>query len=194
MRVHLLFSQITLFPNESYKNKRNQIDFWTKNIDFMNTQSEEKLQNESQIEEGRAVSRWNAVDHGILKETFTPYEKESELAIINELAEELAPKTALETLLVERIATHFVKLKRVTKAEGEYIRSVLDPQRCIQNLDPDLLEMINRNSTFHEGYVPRVNAEAVEKLLNVYNRYETSIENRFYKAMRELRELRATKV
>jgi hypothetical protein len=149
---------------------------------------------DTQSENGRDVSRWNAVDHGILKETLTPYEKEDEMAVVNDLAEELAPKTALETLLVERIATHFVKLKRVTRAEGEFIRSVLDPQRNSPKMDPEFLRMIDENIDFHEGYVPKVNAEAVEKLLNVYNRYETSIENRFYKAMRELRELRATKV
>lgn len=160
----------------------------------MNTQPEDKLNSNSQVETGRAISRWNAVDHGILKETLTPYEKETELTIINELAEELAPKTALETLIVERIATHFVKLKRVTKAEGEYIRSILDPTSFQHKIDPELQKMVDGMGTLHSGYVPKVNADAVEKLLNVYNRYETSIENRFYKAIRELRELRAAKV
>lgn len=142
-------------------------------------------------EEGKAISSMNAVTHGILRDSLSPYEEGLELDVLEKLQEEYAPRTTIERLLLERIATHCVKLHRVSKAEREFMLSVLDPHVVKLSSvfgDSDFEEVVN------EGYTPKVGAEAVERLLTVYARYETNIENRLFRAIRELREQRTAKI
>jgi hypothetical protein len=73
---------------------------------------------------GIAQSRWNALKHGALSkavippalERFEPRPAFDELFDV--LREELAPATALEEMLVERIATSYWRLARLLRAEA----------------------------------------------------------------------------
>lgn len=150
-----------------------------------------------QTDGGKAVARYNATRHGILRDTLTEYEQGVEAGILDELRAELSPRGVLENLLLERIAVHYVKLHRVAKAEREFVQSVLDPRKVTRQR-VDTLGMLEEGlATYeetveNEGYVPVVGSEAVERLSAVYGRYETNVENRFYRAIQELRELRKT--
>lgn len=149
-------------------------------------------------EAGKAVTRFNAMTHGILRGTLTEYEEDAELGILDELRTEISPQGVLENLLLERIATHYVKLQRITKAEHEFVMSVLNPRKVVTKLRegfPNLEELAwSEEIVESEGYTPKVGAEAVQRLYGVYARYETNIENRMLRAMRELRELRKERV
>lgn len=74
--------------------------------------------------EGKARSRWNALKHGALAQAVIPagLEPFEARAAFDELfatlRAELAPATAMEELLVERIATSYWRLARVLRAEG----------------------------------------------------------------------------
>ncbi len=147
-----------------------------------------------QTDEGKATSRFNAMKHGMLRDTLTEYEKDAELDVLTELRVEFSPQNALESILLERIAVHYVKLNRITKAENEFVRSVLDPRVVVTKAKEGFTgfdELVwSEQVVERAGYTPKVGAEAVERLYGIYARYETNVENRLIRAIRELRELR----
>ena len=77
--------------------------------------------------EGKASSRWNALKHGVLAKAVIPapleaYESREEFdALLRSLCQELGPASALEEMLVERIATSYWRLARVIRAEAAAI-------------------------------------------------------------------------
>lgn len=64
-------------------------------------------------ETGKAVSKYNAVRHGILKKLFNPAECEEAEVIKQHLLEELQPQSFLEELLVETMTLAYVRRQRV---------------------------------------------------------------------------------
>lgn len=71
--------------------------------------------------EGRAVSSANAVRHGILSNRFiADHENRDVFAeLLGDLITEFEPETALESLLVERLAILFWRERRLAAAEAE---------------------------------------------------------------------------
>jgi hypothetical protein len=70
-------------------------------------------------EEGKAISKYNAVKHGLLSEQVL-MEKEDEnllLELEKQLRSELKPATEMELLLIDRIAGNIWRLKRVMGME-----------------------------------------------------------------------------
>jgi len=147
-----------------------------------------------QTETGKAVSKFNALTHGILRETLSEYEQGVEDGLLDDLETEYRPASTIERMLLERIATTYVKLRRVAKAEREFMRSVLDPHVVVTKSIPGFeVLQVTHTVVEREGYVPKLGFEAVNQLASVYGRYETNLENRLYRAVRELREQRAVK-
>ena len=74
-------------------------------------------------EEGKAVSRYNAIKHGLLsKEVLLNGEDEKTLIEIGRrLRTELQPQTELELVLVDRITANVWRLRRVMQIEREMI-------------------------------------------------------------------------
>ena len=138
-------------------------------------------------DEGKAVSKYNALKHGILKELVSDYEQSFYDDITERLNDQFQPVGVLEKILVDRIGIYYLKLYRVAKAENEYMKSVLNPYKShVQSLmGMDFDQTIVDN----EGYTPIVGVIAVEKLSDTYLRYETTIENRLYKALHELQRI-----
>ena len=74
--------------------------------------------------QGKAVSRYNALKHGILAKAVIPeplegYESREEFEeLLRTLRQECAPATALEEMMVERIAIAYWRLARLYRAEG----------------------------------------------------------------------------
>jgi hypothetical protein len=74
--------------------------------------------------EGKAASRWNALKHGLLSRavippSLEPYESRADFeSLLAALREEFAPASALEQLLIERIATGYWRLARLLRAEA----------------------------------------------------------------------------
>lgn len=124
--------------------------------------------------EGKAVSRFNALKHGVFKETISEYEEGNHSEILELLTQQFNPASLIEEILVERIATCYIKLYRLAKAETEHIKNAIHPTD------------INFDWSTSDGYSPKVGSKFVEGLVNIYARYESTIENRMYKALHEL--------
>lgn len=134
-------------------------------------------------DEGKAVSRYNATRHGVLRESVSSYEKADYKRIFDDLCEVYEPCNFAEEIVIERFAVAYIKLIRLAKAENELMKSVVDP--TIPFGLPELYEKM--------GYKATMTSEQVALLSDIYSRYETAVENRMYKAMHKLEELKKTK-
>jgi len=127
-------------------------------------------------QQGKEATRFNALQHGILRTSISEYEKFDYESLFDSLKQDFTPQNTLEEILVERIAISYVKLLRVSKAEVEFIKETMSPNNSI--LFPE------------HTYESELSVNGFEKLANIYARYETSVENRFYKAINKLIDLR----
>lgn len=123
--------------------------------------------------EGKAISRYNAQKHAILREAITEYEQADAEQFYNELAASINPNGRLQELIVENIASNAIRLTRIAKAEGEFIKEMLNPP--VAPLD-------------FGGYTSKLNSAAIEKL-ELYSRYQTATENRMFRSISFLRTL-----
>lgn len=135
--------------------------------------------------QGKAVTKFNALQHGILRQTLTVYEKDFYLEIYADLVRQYQPVTLFEKILIERITVHYLKLFRIQKAETEYMKATMDPHLSRSTSIPDLNKLLGEE-VINEGYTPQITDTNIQKLADVYSRYEIAIENRLYKAFHEL--------
>lgn len=157
-------------------------------INQINANKENSLLSTGPItEEGKEKIRYNALTHGILQKDLTPYEEISIDELKNVLLEEESPVTTIEHLLLERIALHIIRLKRIVKAESEYIRATLDPT-IVEDFIPVIPSL--QPKIKHQGYTPFLLPENIETIVNIYSRYETYEENKLYRAIREYKNLK----
>ncbi len=142
--------------------------------------------------EGKNISRWNAQKHGILRQSLMSDEEERFNKIHEMFNEELQPIGVIEKVLVERLTLLYLKLKRVSVAETEYLKSLLNP-KVIEAKYINGFETLNIVTTtekvISEGFKPALPDETFDYLGRTYSRYEEVTERRFYKALRELQRL-----
>lgn len=128
--------------------------------------------------EGKAVARWNAVQHGILsrevvidvkgcKEDRAEYE-----SVLWAVADSLQPDGALEEMLVERVATTYWRMRRLFDAE----RQEMKPS--------EVLDMM----PFSTNHAPLV-SDRVQNLM----RYEAHLDRCLFRAIHELQRLQAAR-
>ncbi len=136
--------------------------------------------------EGKDISKFNALKHGCL--TCCPLKSELSLFqnIKDQLELEFQPNSLIEFLYIERIAIHVLQLNRISIATNEFNKSVDDPRVVETDFDMQIFNEVVVNV----GYKPVIHKSSIETLLNIYSRYETSTENRLYRAVKELNNLR----
>ena len=141
--------------------------------DIIQATKEQQARGGVKTSEGKAVSRYNAQKHAILRETITDYEKADAEQIYNEFAEAMSPSGRLQELLIETLASNSIRLLRIAKAEAEFIKQALDSP--LSDIDIG-------------GYNPKVDSVAIERL-ELYSRYQTATENRIHRSIILLRAL-----
>jgi len=141
--------------------------------------------------EGKEISKYNAQKHGIFRQALTEYDDDFYIDLINQIDTYYHPKNIIEEMLVERVALHYLKLWRVEKAEAEFIKACLNPRKVkIAGALSELFNELGEEIVENEGYVPKMNSDSIACLNDIYGRYETTEENRLYRAIHELHELR----
>ena len=104
--------------------------------------------------QGKAVSRWNALKHGVLAQSVIPspledYESRADFdALLSALVADLDPASPLEEMLVERMATCYWRMGRILRAEGAAIAKRQDA-RIHDAARPswgDLMSMVGEGS------------------------------------------------
>lgn len=143
--------------------------------------------------EDKAISRFNAVKHGILRQSLTEYEEGLYPNLLEELLEEFNPIGVVEVMLVERIALCYLRLFRVAKSEREFMESKLNP-RITRNPVLDNLTRGYGEEVVEEGYKTKLDVSVIRSLEHTILRYETTIERSMYKALHELQRLQAARL
>lgn len=135
-------------------------------------------------EDGKAISRLNAIKHGLLSEViFLPEEDEERLGELErQLQIELKPIGELETALVDRIISSLWRLRRALKVEKEMMYEDCHPMFSMPSVNGEngmnLGEALGYDFTNYDTY-------------GKFIRYEASIERGFYRALHELQRLQA---
>jgi ASC-1-like (ASCH) protein len=131
-------------------------------------------------EEGKAISKYNAVRHGLLsKEVLVDGEDKKVLSSLEmSLYETLSPAGTLEELLVDRVVANVWRLRRAIAVE----------RNTMEYLKEDSYPMVDfGGNTEKKSLKDMLDNESIENIL----RYETTIERSMYKALHELERLQA---
>lgn len=137
-------------------------------------------------EEGKAVSRYNALKHGLLsKEVLLEWESEKDLVELGKrMRAEIKPKGEVELFLTDRIIANSWRLRRLLQVET----AIMEWQSE---------EEAGHSWTFEKGQVHGEKKLKRELLVNEdiehVLRYEVTIERSLYKAMHELQRLQAAR-
>lgn len=134
--------------------------------------------------EGKTVSRYNAIKHGLLsKEVLLEGEDEKTLIEIGRrLRAELEPRTEIELVLVDRITANVWRLRRVMQIEREMMSDDQDDMVfALSNHKKSLGAALSWDFANNDTY---------GKLI----RYESSIERGIYRALHELQRLQAARM
>jgi hypothetical protein len=122
---------------------------------------------DSSSDKPKPTSSINATTHGLCAEHFGPSDNAEEFAaLVASLIAEYNPVGELEIYLVNRIALCMVRLNRATFLEGQFV------------------QMVHREDMTKPPY-----PFTIDRLNTTYQRYETAIENKFYRAIKQLQTL-----
>ena len=143
-------------------------------------------------------TRYNAATHGLLAEGVTEMDDpESFRELCSRLEGEFAPLGEVETALVRHIGILIVRLRRARMLEAEFITAHLNPP-LTETVYPDgkipewtkwIEQDHGKTVVIDEGLPCRLGASAVETLVNTYQRYETAIEGKLFRALNQLERL-----
>jgi hypothetical protein len=131
-------------------------------------------------------TRFNAVKHGLLARGMTELDDSDEYqALIQRLREAYPPAGDLEEFFIQRIAFHMIRLHRTEGLESEFITSELHPSVVAPSMFGDMTGPV----VVTEGVPPAVGAAGALSLAAGFQRYETAIENKLYRAINQLERL-----
>lgn len=126
-------------------------------------------------EEGKAISKYNALKHGLLSgEVLLEGEDEKSLIELGKkLRMDLKPETELELLLVDRIIANTWRLRRALRGEKEMIEHDMESEASFG-------AALSYNFANYDSY-------------GKFTRYETSLERGIYKALHELQRIQSAR-
>ncbi len=126
----------------------------------------------SKTPEGKEQSSQNAIKHGPLSKALIVEGEASDAyeCFREAIFDDLQPKSAMETLLVEKIVNYAWRLRRAVQAEAIFLQGGLSSNWNQKTLD-----------SFFGGC-------DAKKIQNI-SHYETTIERHFYRSLKELRDI-----
>lgn len=137
-------------------------------------------------------TRFNAVKHGLLAEGITELDDVGYTGFLAGVKTALKPEGTIQHFLSERICLCMVRLKRASRLEAEFITGTLNPPitKIEGRMLSDTSELLNGKTVVVDPGLPAPLPEsAVEHLVGRFQRYETAIENKLYRAMNQLERL-----
>ena len=134
---------------------------------------------------GKMISRMNAYKHGELSSTVLNGELPTYQEIHDALIDDFSPAGFVDKVLIERVALCVLQMRRISVAVNEFILQIEQPEVSKPIFDFEEKKIIE------PGYEPAITTGQIERILDLYQRYEVSLENRFLKLVRELKAMRA---
>lgn len=140
-------------------------------------------------DEGKTISRMNALKHGILCNMVMPEEKEEAETIYKSLEEQYAPQTPLEEIIIERITIWIIRLRRAVKTEKDQWLNLYNPRIIRTESSFPKLDLMIKEVVVSEGYSLKVLSSDIKTLDETFLRYENSLERNLFRAIHELQRL-----
>jgi hypothetical protein len=134
-------------------------------------------------------TRFNATKHGLLAVGIT--ELDDPIQYRNTLSRlQKAYFAESEAFLLKHIALTMIRLQRNARLEAECITEILNPP--IYSEIQDVSGMLSfEHSRLDRGLPARVSSEKFEPIVRTFQRYETALENKLFRAMHEVERLRS---
>jgi hypothetical protein len=130
-------------------------------------------------------TRHNAVKHGLLAKGITELDdSDAYESLLQQLMRLYRPVGEVEDFLVHRIAFCMIRLRRAGRLEAEYITGEIHP--AVKGVS---LESLLEPAIEDPGLPPAVSALGAINLATGFQRYETAIENKLYRAINQLERL-----
>ena len=135
-----------------------------------------------------ASIRLNALQHGLLAKGLTELDdSDAYESLIHRLTDAYRPVGDLEMFFVERIAFHMIRVRRAGRLEAEYITAEIHPPVKASLFD------LTEPTIVEPGLPAAVGALSAMSLASGFQRYETAIENKLYRAINQLERLQRTR-
>jgi hypothetical protein len=133
-------------------------------------------------------TRLNAVKHGLLAKGITDLDdSEAYESLVERLAEAYRPVGDLEEFFVERIAFHMIRLQRAGRLEAEYINGEINSSVNRLGLEGPFDPVVVTPGSAIVGALSTIN------LVSGFQRYETAIESKLYRAINQLERLQRSR-
>jgi hypothetical protein len=146
-----------------------------------NAESNRKNAQKSTGPRDTASTRLNATKHGLLARGMTELDdSDAYESLVERLTAAKRPVGDLEEFYVRRIAFHMIRLQRAERLEAEYITGEIHPPVKASVFD-DLMDKV-----IEPGLPATIDALSAINLVSGFQRYETAIENKFYRAISQL--------
>jgi len=160
-------------------------------------------------EEGKMKSRLNAGKHGIFADALTREDEGQVAAIHGKLLAELNPGTALEEILVDKMAVTVLRLERCARMEAVWLEQAPTPfEECPVTDQRDREELTRQERRQRQAEEERRSApcrlhpedrdggpmQVAGRWLDqirTLNRYDTTLTNQFLKLLHEIQGLQA---
>jgi len=134
-------------------------------------------------------TRFNAVKHGLLAKGITELDdSEAYESLLQRLTDAYRPVGDLEEFYLQRIALDIMRLRRAARLEAEYITGEIHPPVMTEGIQNPFAATIT-----DPGLPPPVSALGAINLVSGFQRYETTIENRLYRAINQLERLQRSR-
>src|SRR5882724_3645712 len=141
-------------------------------------------------EEGKEVLRTNAIRHGLAAKRHIVLRGEDKSfydELLNALLDHHAPADPQEEMLVHQIAEHHWRLLRARSMETACFEANLDDYATKYGQNPAELDAINYAGVVSAGL------SKFAKVTGQIQRYETTAERSYYRAIRELTKIQKTR-
>lgn len=136
----------------------------------------------------------NAVKHGLTGHLPTSFDDVDVGTLTQQLSAEFGVEGTAASMVLERLVVNYVRLRRAAKLEANLIESVLDPPSYEEVPGIDIFggldELLPKRVLIDPGTARVFQKEDLDYLVRCVDRYCTSSENKFYRALRVLMELR----
>ncbi len=139
------------------------------------------LKGGEKTEQGKSVTRMNAIKYGFFSKITTEYDKLNNIDFCNKIYECFMPANEYENQIVEILLSNLLTFRRICLIEKEYIETKLHPD-----------EKMNFDICIKEGYKPIIQLDLLDDL-NKFQKYKTSIQNNIIKIEHELERLIANR-
>lgn len=136
-------------------------------------------------------TRYNAIKHGLLSEGVTELDELDYQSLLSAIKESLKPIGPIETALSEHICLCLVRLKRAQGLEARFITGELHPPLTKREggLNIDFEEVAGKMVVIDPGIPAPLKTSTLDSLIGKYQRYETAVENKLYRALHEFERL-----